>query len=211
MLVGLTQRIEFVNDTKEERDCLDQNWFKKLKDLNLSGIPIPNGIDDPVNWAKSIGIDAIILTGGNDLSHLKNAKNIAHNRDLIERALLKWSIEKKVPVLGICRGMQHMNTFLGGKLSRVAGHVGNFHNIKTIDDDNTFKNYKKVNSYHEWGINFNELAPDLKCLAFADDKTVEAFIHRSLPWLGLMWHPERDNGNSNNLDNKVLKNFFLSF
>ena len=27
MLVGLTQRIEFVNDTKEERDCLDQKNF----------------------------------------------------------------------------------------------------------------------------------------------------------------------------------------
>ena len=211
MLVGLTQRIEVVADSKEQRDCLDKNWFKRLDDLNLSGIPVPNSLKNPVNWAKLIGVEALILTGGNDLSHLHNAKNIAPKRDAIENVLLTWSSEKHVPVLGVCRGMQLMNTFLGGSLSRVNGHVANFHNIKPIDGDNTFKNYQKVNSYHEWGINLKELATDLKPLAVAEDGTVEACTHKSLPWLGLMWHPERDNGDSKNLDTKLLKNFFLSF
>ena len=114
MLVGLTQRVEVVAKTREERDCLDQSWFKRLDDLNLSGIPVPNSLSNPVKWAKSIGIEGLILTGGNDLSHLNNAKNIALTRDLTETALLSWSSEKRVPVLGICRGMQLMNTFLGG-------------------------------------------------------------------------------------------------
>lgn len=210
MLVGLTQRVEVVANTKEQRDCLDQSWFKRLDDLNLSGIPVPNSINDPVNWAEFIGVEALILTGGNDLSYLNNAKNIALTRDATESALLTWSSEKCVPVLGVCRGMQLMNTFLGGSLSSVNGHVANFHNIKSIDGDSTFKNYQKVNSYHEWGINLSELATDLKPLAVADDGTVEACMHKSLPWLGLMWHPERDNGDSKDLDTKLLKSFFTS-
>jgi len=210
MLVGLTQRVEVVAKTREERDCLDQSWFKRLDDLNLSGIPVPNSLSNPVKWAKSIGIEGLILTGGNDLSHLNNAKNIALTRDLTETALLSWSSEKRVPVLGICRGMQLMNTFLGGSLSRVNGHVANFHNIKSIDGDNTFKNYQKVNSYHEWGINLSELAADLKPLAVADDGTVEACMHQSLPWLGLMWHPERNNGDLKDFETKLLKSFFTS-
>ena len=63
MLVGLTQRVEVVAKTREERDCLDQSWFKRLDDLNLSGIPVPNSLSNPVKWAKSIGIEGLILTG----------------------------------------------------------------------------------------------------------------------------------------------------
>ena len=86
MLVGLTQRVEVVAKTKEQRDCLDQSWFKRLDDLNLSGIPVPNSLNDPVNWAEFIGVEALILTGGNDLSYLNNAKNIALTRDATESA-----------------------------------------------------------------------------------------------------------------------------
>ena len=209
MLVGLTQRVEVIAETKEQRDCLDQSWFKRLDELNLSGIPVPNSLKDPVKWAKSMSVEALILTGGNDLSHLNHAKNAALIRDVTERALLAWSSEKRVPVLGICRGMQLMNTFLGGSLSSAGGHVANFHNIKCVDENNTFKNYQKVNSYHEWVINRSELATDLKPLAVADDGTVEACMHQRLPWLGLMWHPERDNGDAKDLDTRLLKKFFM--
>ncbi|MCG5531304.1 gamma-glutamyl-gamma-aminobutyrate hydrolase family protein [Halorhodospira halochloris] len=33
---------------------------------------------------------------------------------------------------------------------------------------------------------------DLEALAWAEDGSVEALRHSDLPWLGIMWHPERD-------------------
>ena len=54
-------------------------------------------------------------------------------------------------------------------------------------------NTATVNSWHTLAI--TSVPPDWIALAFADDETVEAMRHRMLPWLGVMWHPERESGN----------------
>jgi putative glutamine amidotransferase len=48
-----------------------------------------------------------------------------------------------------------------------------------------------VNSFHNFGIVPDVLAPGLKVVATALDGTVEAVRHESLPQWGVMWHPER--------------------
>src|SRR5699024_8937996 len=64
----------------------------------------------------------IVMTGGEDVhpSHYgatpDPAQEYSASRDAFELALAQLAHERKVPTLGICRGMQVMNTALGGTL-----------------------------------------------------------------------------------------------
>ena len=46
-----------------------------------------------------------------------------------------------------------------------------------------------VNSFHKFS--FKKMPNDYNLLATADDGCIEAIEHKSLPWEGWMWHPER--------------------
>jgi putative glutamine amidotransferase len=62
-----------------------------------------------------------------------------------------------------------------------------------------------VNSFHNNGIDY--LPEIFKVNCRADDNSVESFSHISLPWLGIMWHPERENGiNSNDIFIEFMNN-----
>src|SRR3954452_21952363 len=54
-------------------------------------------------------LDALLLAGGADIAAWPE-------RDRFELALARRAIERELPVLGICRGMQVMNVALGGSL-----------------------------------------------------------------------------------------------
>ena len=89
-----------------------------------------------------------------------------------------------LPVLGVCRGMQVLVDACGGTLRRVPGHVAVEHAIRSEDGS-----YDTVNSYHSFAA--PDLPEPLAATARAADGVVEAVRHRSLPFRGIMWHPER--------------------
>ena len=68
--------------------------------------------------------DGIILTGGedinplqyNDTSNIKVWGPINYKRDTLERKLFDFAFENKIPLIGVCRGMQMMNVVSGGTL-----------------------------------------------------------------------------------------------
>ena len=68
--------------------------------------------------------DGIILTGGedinpleyNDTTNLKVCGPINYSRDTLERKLFDFALENKIPLMGVCRGMQMMNVASGGTL-----------------------------------------------------------------------------------------------
>ena len=64
-----------------------------------------------------------ILTGGGDIDEQPN-------RNKVEKELIKLSIKKDIPLLGICRGMQMINLHCGGNVSTVNNHVRVTHKIK---------------------------------------------------------------------------------
>ncbi|MCP1727894.1 putative glutamine amidotransferase [Natronospira proteinivora] len=192
MRIGVSQRVEVIDRYGERRDCLDQAWFRLLESLGLVPVPLPNSLEHPSAYLADLGLDGFILSGGNDLAHLPNVSRSAPERDRTEAAVLEFSRAQNLPVLGVCRGMQMMNHFLGGRLQPVQGHVATRHVVVPEGGDPLFEAYREVNSFHDWAVPSDGLGQELKARARADDGTVEAAVHTSLPWLAIMWHPERE-------------------
>lgn len=193
MRIGITQRVEVVASYGERRDCLDQQWFLFMEALGYTPIPIPNRLVDVQRWVRAAGIEGLILSGGNDLTHLPGAVNTAPERDQLEVELLSWAHENEVPVIGVCRGLQIMNVWLGGDLVPVEGHVAVRHPLVSSSEAKVcFQQCTEVNSYHGWGVASNGLAGALTPQCYSPEGHVEAFLHNRLAWAGIMWHPERE-------------------
>jgi len=192
IIVGITQRVDMIDSYGEQRDALDQrliNWVSQSKFIPIS---IPNTLIDtslpsgPQNdlkdWLNTFKVDAILLSGGNDIGD-------SFQRDITEQYLLSWAEKNKKPVLGICRGMQMMGIYAGGKLSKVNGHIGVMH--KLINEDKNCNLFPDlVNSFHNMVL--EECPDNFKLLASSEDGNIEAIMHKELPWEAWMWHPERE-------------------
>ncbi|UXZ21263.1 gamma-glutamyl-gamma-aminobutyrate hydrolase family protein [Pseudomonas sp. YeP6b] len=209
MRIAITQRVEWVQSYNERRDCLDQQWSALLEILGIDAVAVPNKLKDPAAWLARQNVGGLLLTGGNDLAHLVDALRSAPERDATELALLSWAASNQIPVLGVCRGMQMLNHFLGGALMPVANHSAVKHSVSALNDDPLFSSYREVNSYHRWGIGASDLALGLCAQVRAGDDTVEAFTHNQLPWVGVMWHPEREVPFSS-LDIQLIRKLFES-
>lgn len=186
--IAVTQRVQDVPGRAERRDCLDQRWVALLEPLGATVVPVPNTLADPAGWLQAVGANALILTGGNDLAHLDGAVDTAPERDGTERALLDHAAAVRLPVLAVCRGLQLLNVHCGGQLARSGGHAGARHPVRWLDGSDV----QDVNSYHDWGIDPAGVATALEVLAVDEEERVEAVRHRDLPWVGVMWHPERE-------------------
>lgn len=183
--VGLTMRVEKLPNIAERRDCIDQRWYNFLDACNLQPILIPNS-ESFVAEKYLNKLSGIILTGGNSLSHLGGD---APERDKAENKIIEHSIEKKLPLIGVCRGMQVLQNYYGVSMEKVDGHVRTRHNL-------SFKGKQiNVNSFHNYGA--TETTDFLEILAICSDGVVEAVQHKEHPFMGIMWHPEREKSFSN--------------
>jgi gamma-glutamyl-gamma-aminobutyrate hydrolase PuuD len=207
VLLGITQRVVAVENRRERRDCLEQSWASFLGAMGIELAPVSNCLPDPGAFARRIGIQGLILTGGNNLSRqvrtihgtwagfIPQLDDIASERDFTECALLMESLSQGWPVIGVCRGMQMLNVFHGGAFSPVTGHAAVDHPLRSSRESLekcAFPDLDQiVNSYHDYGIRDEDLAPDFLVCARAHDGTIEAMVHRELPHCGIMWHPER--------------------
>ena len=203
--LGITQRVENVQHYSERRDCLDQRWATLALQLGYLPLPLPNLAADQVpQLLEVLQLDGVLLSGGNSISSLEpEAGDAAPERDNFEAALLGEAIERKLPVVGVCRGMQMINVSLGGRLSRITGHVAVRHAITRAGD---LPMPGTVNSYHNWAIPRDGLAAGLTPLAFDSAGNVEAFEYTGKKLLGVMWHPEREQPVSN-LDVELMKRY----
>ena len=107
-------------------------------------------------------------------------------------------INLSLKVLGICRGMQMISSFCGGTLKAVDGHLAKRHEINDISS-------RKVNSYHTFAI--DNLPECFKVIYRSNDNSIESISHKTLPWHGCMWHPERDKI-IHQMDKKMIRSLF---
>lgn len=178
-----TQRVEVVETYKERRDCADQRIAEFIWKAGFLPVPVPNNnafIDEFVN---EINPSIIVLVGGNSL--VKYGGN-APERDETDENLLNIAVERRIPLYGFCRGMQSILNFFGNELVAVDGHVAVHHDV--VGEEKSIN----VNSYHNQGC--MELKNEqLTVVLRSRDGVVEKIKHRSLPIVGTMWHPEREN------------------
>jgi N5-(cytidine 5'-diphosphoramidyl)-L-glutamine hydrolase len=181
-VVAVTQRVVAVPAYGERRDCLDQSWTKFLAACGLLPVLLPNVAEAAIELCEKTGISGLVLTGGNDLATLGGD---APERDAVENVLLDLAEQRKLPVLGVCRGMQVIQQRFAIQLRRVEGHVTERLVIRVEGEP------QQVNSYHCFAAFGSQ--PPLDVWAVADDGVVKAIRHSTRPITGIMWHPERSN------------------
>jgi putative glutamine amidotransferase len=154
------------------------------------------------------GVDGVVITGGGDVEPARYGAAAVHpqtygvvpERDAADLALARTLVERDIPTLAICRGIQVLNVALGGTLDQ--HHPEHMqrdlynetaHDVKieagsrlaSIVDADTLG----VNSMHHQTI--DEPGDNVRVVARAADGTIESIEVDGAPHvLGVQWHPE---------------------
>jgi gamma-glutamyl-gamma-aminobutyrate hydrolase PuuD len=164
-------------------------------------------------------MQGLLLSGGADVDPARygrqpqGATGIERPRDELEAEAFAAAEDRELPVLGICRGLQALNVFLGGRLIQdIPGHSGagwshgaplrhpmrvapGTRLARILFPTNVRGGVIEVNSYHHQGIRSADLAPSLLPSAYAASpigEIVEAVETRSGRFVvGVQCHPER--------------------
>ncbi|WP_078914106.1 gamma-glutamyl-gamma-aminobutyrate hydrolase family protein [Streptomyces sp. NRRL S-37] len=162
--------------------------------------------DAPKRAAAAVArLDGLVVAGGPDVEPVRYGAEPdprtgppARTRDAWELALIEAALDRRIPLLGICRGMQLLNVALGGTLAQhIDGHaegpgVFGHHPVKPVPGTlygGIAPEQTSVPTYHHQAV--DRLGTDLIPSAYAEDGTVEAIELPTSPWvLGVQWHPE---------------------
>jgi len=162
-------------------------------------------------------LDALLLAGGADVDprfygaeRHEETRGTVPERDTVEIALAQRALERDLPLLGICRGMQVLNVALGGTLHQhlpeVVGHgehrrrVGSFadsdHDVQLVGGSLAARaageEVHVTKSHHHQGVDRLGEGLVVTGRATLDDlpEAIERPDRRFV--LGVQWHPEAD-------------------
>jgi len=183
-------------------------------------LPVLQNFNSEIIKRQVEAVDAILIQGGLDVSpSLYNEElkpetgltDIQTDNFLIE--IIKQAVERKIPVLGICRGLQILNVAFGGNLYQDLKYAGLDSNAHKQPDNDTcaymhsikieansilgqiFPNEEilRVNSFHHQAI--NKLAKGFEVDAYSEgDKIIEAIhLKDDNQWVfAVQFHPEQN-------------------
>jgi len=181
---------------------------------------------------------SLLLTGGADIypefysdwseTGIRNNNSVNDyipERDGFEFKLIDYAIDSRIPVLGICRGMQLINCRLNGSLindietvrgvnhRKIADYEDRYHTVNvtsgTLLNEITGEKTGTVNSSHHQGI--DRMGEGLKISARSLDGIVEGFEWDETSGksflLAVQWHPERMNDKSSPFTRNIIERF----
>ena len=171
------------------------------------------------DWADRLrGIDGILMPGGADINPLTYGQEISSEHvydvdDLADDAdisLVRYALDKGIPVLAICRGLQITNVALGGTLIQHMEqphqhHVAPVTVEKYVDELGLSSATVEASCYHHQMI--DQVAPGLEVIGRSTEGFVEAVKIDAPAWaFGVQWHPE-DNFDTNAPQLDLFKRF----
>lgn len=213
-VIGITAS----HDTEHDKLFINSVYLRAIR--NAGGIPMIFPMEVTEDDLRDLVTltDGVLFTGGDDIHPFlygeeTDAKcgNVSQPRDSMEMALVPLVMEFGKPIFGICRGIQILNTAMGGTLHQDI--PSQFKSELSIAHRQPFA-YKvpshtvditpgtllsrilgeehasiAVNSMHHQAI--KDVAPGLEVCGYAPDKMIEAVYAPDYPFLlGVQWHPE---------------------
>lgn len=213
-LSGTIQAPEYCWPSRHGFDYLKRSYHKAV--VVSGGVPIllANTIDKSLIKEYVKYIDGLLISGGEDMDpkyfRQKPHKSISPSppeRDIFELNMIKYAMKRKIPIFGICRGLQVLNIALGGSLyqdlscmpQKTLRHADPketdklFHKVKvekgTLLHKIIGKQTIEVNSSHHQTI--SEIGGRLRVAAFSSDGVVEGLEFPGYGFLiAVQWHPE---------------------
>lgn len=176
--------------------------------------PDPRAESDPDVFL--VGIDALLLAGGSDIDPSfygqephPETRGTWPERDAFELALTRRALERELPVLGVCRGMQLLNVACGGTLLQhlpdVVDHEDHRHTPGTFGDHDVRlepgslaasaagTERLTVKSHHHQGVDRVGDGLAVSGWSVEEGDLVEAIEMPGRGFaLGVLWHPEED-------------------
>ena len=190
---------------------LPSEYVDAVRRAGASAVLLPPGEQDLDAWLERV--DGLIFCGGGDIDHgayggrpHSSFYMVDAERDKTEFALAQRVLERSIPTLAICRGVQVFNVVMGGTLhEHLPDVVGNtvahrappkeptLHTVILKADSKVAKILGTCEcdtmSWHHQAI--NEVASPLTVVGHAPDGTIEAVEKNDHPWLvAVQWHPE---------------------
>jgi putative glutamine amidotransferase len=192
----------------------DEKWFAPFF-AKHPAIEICNARKGDVSIAN---VDGLLLTGGSDIApeFLRQPipdpsvleQDVDPARDRWEFAAVDQALERGLPILSICKGMQLFNVALGGTLKLdIPGHnvpEQKDNDIQTLRSDaHAFHRFEQVNSSHHQAV--DSLGKGLTVESWcANDDIIEQIRLRNYPFaVGVQYHPERGK-----IYDSLFKDFF---
>lgn len=170
---------------------------------------------------------AFLFPGGGDITpELFGQPNLgSHNidteLDILQLRVFQYGLSQKIPILGICKGMQLTNIVFGGTLTQdlptVSLHTHIDHDVyhDTVISPYSFLHsiygeHVITNSRHHQAI--DKLGNKLMAVQHStSDQCIEAIEHTRYPVFGVQWHPERLSPDQTTISGVPLFLYFLSF
>lgn len=229
-LIGLTT-YRNLSEQGYPRFSASEAYTSSLVNAGACPVMIPLGL--PEGFAIEIlsRLDGVLFTGGGDITPAvyggpehPSIDGEDLDRDQIEMSLVTQAVEKNMPFMGICRGLQIINVALGGDLYAdiLAQHPKALkhayfpgfprehlaHEV-VIDQESTIHKILgdtkiQVNSLHHQGV--RNLAAGLRPTGHAPDGIIEACELVGHPFgVAVQWHPE------NLQEHLAMQELFKSF
>ena len=215
-LIGISGSL----DEKETQHFLMRCYSSALIAADAVPLLLSPAMDEAMLDSCLDRLDGVFLAGGNDLAPdlfgedpVEKLGEVNPLRDQFEMMLVRKAFDRRMPVFGICRGIQSMNVAMGGTLwqdlpsqYRTADGQPPMQHRQTAKDCYTSHRVKvetetllhllvkadeiRVNSFHHQAV--KDAAPGLMVTACATDGVIEAIECPDHPFfLGVQWHPER--------------------
>ena len=214
-VLGYSNPVIGISGNFRDGDCtLAQGYYMSVLEAGGTPVIIPPYDDEKALVSILDSLDGIVLSGGADIDpeYLReeplDCVSINPRRDAQELMLVRMAVDRQIPVLGICRGIQMLTAALGGKLyqdiktqhdreciehSQTIDRPLPSHEV-TLDKDSLLyrlfgKERLAVNSFHHQAV--KEVPAGFRVTAVAPDGIIEGMESTAFrPILGVQWHPE---------------------